>query len=80
MGLVVPLGSAELHEAQGPCAAAAVGGQGRQAQQLEMLGSHLGPGQGGGLRGLGRFRGGVSHLGVSEFILDTGLSAAIPGT
>ncbi|SPO53982.1 protein of unknown function [Pseudomonas sp. JV551A1] len=69
MGLVMALSIAELHKAQRPRAGVAVGGQGGQAQQLEMFDGQLGPGQGGAFLGLfGRLYGGGGgcHQGLSS--------------
>jgi len=68
------LGVGELDEAQWPCTTGAVGGQGRQAQQLEVFDGKVGPGLGGGLRGVRLFGWlyggrGIGHQGISS---DTG--------
>ena len=67
--LVMALGIAELHKTQRPRAGAAVGRQCCQAQQLEMFGGQLGPGQGGDFLGFfGRLDGGGGggHQGLSS--------------
>ncbi|MNN28779.1 hypothetical protein D3C81_1423590 [compost metagenome] len=83
--LVVALGMAELDETQRPCAAVAVGGQRRQAQQLKVFYCQVSPGQRWAVRGLRLFGrlyggGGIGHQGVLTYKPIPSLSAVSPRT